>query len=35
MDPMWMAQYEDPEVVKYRISLRPAVLSAPEVATTV
>lgn len=27
MDPMWMAQYEDPEVVKYRISLRPTVLS--------
>lgn len=29
MDPMWMAEYEDPEVVKYRIFLRPAVLSAP------
>ncbi|OAP54737.1 hypothetical protein AYL99_11185 [Fonsecaea erecta] len=33
MDPMWMAQYEDPELVKYRVSLRPAVLSAPEAAT--
>jgi len=28
MDPMWMAQYEDPEVVKQRISLRPAILSS-------
>ncbi|KAK4948754.1 hypothetical protein LTR10_012759 [Elasticomyces elasticus] len=27
MDPMWMAQYEDPEVVKYRVSLRPTALS--------
>ena len=33
MDPMWMAEYEDPEVVKYRVSLRPAVLGVPEVAT--
>lgn len=24
LDPMWMAEYEDPEVVKYRVSLRPA-----------
>lgn len=23
MDPRWMEQYEDPEVVRYRISLRP------------
>jgi hypothetical protein len=23
MDPLWMAQYEDPEVVKLRLSLRP------------
>ncbi len=28
MDPTWMAEYEDPEVVKHRISLRPASLSA-------
>ena len=31
MDPMWMAEYEDAEVVKLRISLRPAVLSATTV----
>jgi len=24
MDPLWMAEYEDPEVVKYRVSLRPS-----------
>jgi hypothetical protein len=24
IDPLWMAQYEDPEVVKLRLSLRPA-----------
>ena len=24
MDPLWMAQYEDPEVIKLRLSLRPA-----------
>lgn len=24
LDPLWMAEYEDPEVVKYRMSLRPA-----------
>lgn len=23
MDPLWMAPYEDPEVIKYRMSLRP------------
>lgn len=23
LDPRWMEEYEDPEVVKYRISLRP------------
>ncbi len=34
MDPMWMAEYEDPEVVKYRVSLRPAALQAPQVAAT-
>jgi len=34
MDPMWMAQYEDPEVVKYRISLRPPALSATTMAGT-
>lgn len=28
MDPLWMAEYEDPEVVKARISLRPTSLSA-------
>ncbi|KAJ9614424.1 hypothetical protein H2200_002560 [Cladophialophora chaetospira] len=34
MDPMWMAEYEDPELVKYRVSLRPAALSAPQAAAT-
>jgi hypothetical protein len=29
MDPAWMAEYEDPEVVRHRISLRPAKLSSP------
>lgn len=28
MDPMWMAQYEDPELVKFRMSLRPTSLGA-------
>lgn len=28
MDPMWMAGYEDPELVKYRMSLRPPTLTA-------
>ena len=32
MDPMWMAEYEDPEVVKYRVSLRPAALQVPDVS---
>ena len=27
MDPMWMAEYEDPELVKYRMSLRPPSLN--------
>lgn len=27
IDPTWMAEYEDPEVVKARISLRPARMS--------
>jgi hypothetical protein len=35
MDPMWMAEYEDPEVVKYRMSLRPATLDVPQAATSV
>lgn len=30
MDPMWMAEYEDPELVKFRMSLRP-----PSLATTI
>ena len=34
MDPKWMAEYEDPEVVKYRISLRPVVLHVQETATS-
>jgi hypothetical protein len=34
IDPMWMAEYEDPEVVKMRMSLRPAVLSVPTAATS-
>jgi 2-polyprenyl-6-methoxyphenol hydroxylase-like FAD-dependent oxidoreductase len=28
MDPYWMAEYEDPKVVEYRVSLRPASLAA-------
>jgi 2-polyprenyl-6-methoxyphenol hydroxylase-like FAD-dependent oxidoreductase len=28
MDPKWMAEYEDPKVVEYRVSLRPASLAA-------
>lgn len=34
IDPMWMAEYEDPEVVKLRMSLRPAALSVPVAATS-
>lgn len=28
MDPMWMAEYEDPELIKFRMSLRPPSLAA-------
>jgi 2-polyprenyl-6-methoxyphenol hydroxylase-like FAD-dependent oxidoreductase len=28
MDPKWMAEYEDPNVVEYRVSLRPSSLAA-------
>ena len=34
IDPMWMAEYEDPEVVELRMSLRPAALSEPTEATS-
>lgn len=27
MDPMWMAEYEEPELIKLRMSLRPASMS--------
>lgn len=29
IDPLWMAQYEDPELVKMRMSLRPAAYQVP------
>ena len=31
IDPLWMAQYEDPELVKMRMSLRPAAYQVPTV----
>ena len=34
IDPMWMAEYEDPEVVELRMSLRPTALSEPTEATS-
>lgn len=32
MDPLWMANYEDPQVLKARMALRPAALQSPPTA---
>lgn len=33
MDPLWMAKYEDPQVVKARLAVRPTGLDAAPMST--